>query len=55
MPASVDDGAEKWGFAQENVYWIKRGHDIHLKISSNDANYSWNAGRNISINYISVA
>ncbi|WP_323074712.1 hypothetical protein [Limosilactobacillus reuteri] len=54
MPSSVDDGAEKWGFAQENVYWIKRGHDIHLKIISNDANYSWNAGRNISINYISV-
>lgn len=54
MPESVDDGAEKWGFAQQDVYWIKQGHEINLKISSNDPNYSWNAGRNISINYISV-
>lgn len=54
MPASVDDGAEKWGFAQQDVYWFKQGHEIHLKISSNDPNYSWNAGRTISINYISV-
>lgn len=54
MPTSVDDGAEKWGFAQQDVYWLKQGHEINLKIASNDPNYSWNAGRNISINYISV-
>ncbi|WP_323082035.1 hypothetical protein [Limosilactobacillus reuteri] len=54
MPASVDDGAEKWGFAQQDVYWSKQGHEINLKISSNDPRYSWNAGRTVSINYISV-
>lgn len=54
MPASVDDGAEKWGFAQQDVYWLKQGHEINLKISSNDPRYSWNAGRTVSINYISV-
>lgn len=54
IPASVDDNAEKWGFAQQDVYWLKQGHEIYMKISSNDSKYSWNAGRTASINYISV-